>query len=76
MIEKWDLELPSREALFDIEYFDDDPQPFYRFARTLFPGSIRPSKMHRFLAALERQGKLLRNYTQNIDGLERVAGLT
>ena len=28
------------------------------------------------VAALEKRGKLLRNYTQNIDTLEQVAGLT
>ena len=30
--------------------------------------------MHRFVAALSNSGNLLRNYTQNIDGLEEIAG--
>jgi NAD-dependent histone deacetylase SIR2 len=29
-----------------------------------------PSPTHHFITALDRQGKLLRSYTQNIDGLE------
>lgn len=30
---------------------------------------------HRFIKALEDKGKLLRNYTQNIDTLENTAGI-
>jgi len=37
--------------------------------------SAEPSTFHTFLADLDGQGKLLRCYTQNIDGLESRAGL-
>lgn len=37
---------------------------------------MEPSDSHRFLALLEQQKKLLRVYTQNIDGLEEVAGVS
>jgi hypothetical protein len=48
----------------------------YTFAHALWPGdAIRPSLAHRFLVALAKQKKLLRVYSQNIDGLERAAGL-
>ena len=40
------------------------------------PGQFSPSPSHRFISALERRGKLLRNYTQNIDTLEQAAGIT
>ena len=69
------------EDLFDYEVFREDPRPFYKFAKTLyFPlGSdrrVEPSDSHRFLALLQRKGMLLRVYTQNIDGLEQVAGVS
>ena len=35
-----------------------------------------PTKFHRWLAELQREGRLLRVYTQNIDGLEMKAGLS
>jgi NAD-dependent SIR2 family protein deacetylase len=37
--------------------------------------SAEPSAFHNFLADLDGQGRLLRCYTQNIDGLESRAGL-
>ncbi|KAL5505110.1 hypothetical protein EMCRGX_G006491 [Ephydatia muelleri] len=68
-------ELPDPHAIFDIEYFRDDPHPFFKCAKELFPGQYTPSLSHRFVAALEKRGKLLRNYTQNIDTLEVAAGI-
>ncbi|EJW69884.1 hypothetical protein WUBG_19210, partial [Wuchereria bancrofti] len=41
----------------------------------LFPGRYEASMCHYFIKALEDSGKLLRNYTQNIDTLEQVAGI-
>lgn len=63
------------QSMFDIGYFARDPRPFYQFAREIYPGLFKPSLSHRFIKLLERKGKLLRNYTQNIDTLERVAGI-
>mmetsp|Transcript_32026 Transcript_32026/g.48701 ORF Transcript_32026/g.48701 Transcript_32026/m.48701 type:complete len:474 (-) Transcript_32026:153-1574(-) len=76
-----ELGLVCPEDLFDLECFQDDPSPFYKFAKALyFPlgndKRVEPSDSHRFLALLEKQGKLLRVYTQNIDGLEEVAGVS
>eukprot|EP00956_Cyclotella_meneghiniana_P028292 scaffold65295_cov71-Cyclotella_meneghiniana.AAC.5 len=70
-----ELGLSSPEDLFDIETFRDDPRPFFRFARNLYPGKIEQSPSHNFLAWLDRHNKLLRVYTQNIDGLEEQAGV-
>lgn len=58
-----------------IETFRDDPRPFFKFAHSLYPGSIEPGPSHKFLASLDRQKKLLRVYTQNIDSLEQLAGV-
>lgn len=67
--------LPDPQAMFDINYFAKDPRPFYKFAREIYPGQFKPSPCHRFIKMLEKKGKLLRNYTQNIDTLEQVAGI-
>ena len=63
--------IPSAELLFDLEFFEIDPQPFYKFASSLLPSDTQPSASHRFLEVLSGRKKLLRNYTQNVDGLER-----
>ncbi|KAI1316614.1 DHS-like NAD/FAD-binding domain-containing protein [Xylariaceae sp. FL0255] len=36
----------------------------------------RPTEAHRFIKDLRANGRLVRNYTQNIDGLEETAGLS
>ncbi len=68
-------DLPDPQAMFDINYFKKDPRPFFKFAREIYPGQFAPSPCHRFIRSLERHGKLLRNYTQNIDTLEQVVGI-
>ena len=70
------LALRDPQDLFDIRCFDDDPADFYKFAHALWPRkSVIPSLTHHFLAALDRAGRLLRVYTQNIDGLEKKANI-
>ena len=44
-------------------------------SQNLFPGNYIPSPSHRFIRLLEQKGKLRRNYTQNIDTLEQLAGI-
>ncbi|XP_061601226.1 NAD-dependent protein deacetylase sirtuin-1 [Cololabis saira] len=68
-------DLPDPQSMFDIEYFRRDPRPFFKFAKEIYPGQFQPSPCHRFISMLDKQGKLLRNYTQNIDTLEQVAGV-
>merc|ERR1719295_542669 len=68
-------DLPDPQAMFDINYFRKDPRPFFKFAREIYPGQFKPSPCHKFIRAIEKHGKLLRNYTQNIDTLEQVAGI-
>jgi len=62
--------------MFDMEYFRICPQTFYSFAHELYPSNYEPSPSHKFIKLLEDKGKLLRNYTQNIDTLEQKAGIT
>jgi NAD+-dependent protein deacetylase sirtuin 1 len=41
----------------------------------IYPGKYEPSLTHKFIRLLERKGKLLCCYTQNIDTLEQSAGI-
>ncbi|XP_049997046.1 NAD-dependent protein deacetylase sirtuin-1 isoform X2 [Alexandromys fortis] len=68
-------DLPDPQSMFDIEYFRKDPRPFFKFAKEIYPGQFQPSLCHKFIALSDKEGKLLRNYTQNIDTLEQVAGI-
>eukprot|EP01102_Stenamoeba_stenopodia_P019722 TRINITY_DN7515_c0_g1_i1.p1 TRINITY_DN7515_c0_g1~~TRINITY_DN7515_c0_g1_i1.p1 ORF type:complete len:624 (-),score=94.09 TRINITY_DN7515_c0_g1_i1:21-1892(-) len=68
--------LPRPEALFDLHYLFMNPRPFFEFAKELLPGRYPPSPTHRFLKLLEDKGKLLRLYTQNIDTLDYIVGIS
>ncbi|KAF2199511.1 NAD-dependent deacetylase sirtuin-2 [Delitschia confertaspora ATCC 74209] len=69
------LNLPYAEAVFDISYFRNNPHPFYTLAHELYPGRYRPTISHSFLKLLHQKGLLLKLFTQNIDCLEREAGV-
>uniref|UniRef100_A0A8B9KZ01 Deacetylase sirtuin-type domain-containing protein n=1 Tax=Astyanax mexicanus TaxID=7994 RepID=A0A8B9KZ01_ASTMX len=67
--------LPYAEAIFEINYFHHNPKPFFALAKELYPGNYQPNLTHYFIRLLHDKGQLLRMYTQNIDGLERMAGI-
>jgi NAD-dependent deacetylase sirtuin 2 len=67
--------LPYPEAIFDISYFPDHPEPFFSLASEMLPGKFIPTPAHYFCTLLHRKGIALRFFTQNIDGLEREAGV-
>uniref|UniRef100_A0AAY5EV79 NAD-dependent protein deacetylase n=1 Tax=Electrophorus electricus TaxID=8005 RepID=A0AAY5EV79_ELEEL len=67
--------LPYPEAIFQIDYFKKHPEPFFALARELYPGQFKPTLCHYFIRMLKDKGILKRCYSQNIDTLERVAGL-
>eukprot|EP00588_Corethron_pennatum_P019318 CAMPEP_0194319468 /NCGR_PEP_ID=MMETSP0171-20130528/15905_1 /TAXON_ID=218684 /ORGANISM="Corethron pennatum, Strain L29A3" /LENGTH=379 /DNA_ID=CAMNT_0039076681 /DNA_START=280 /DNA_END=1419 /DNA_ORIENTATION=+ len=76
-LQKYDL--PFAEAVFDLDFYRRNPRPFVSLARELWPrkrGGHKPTLAHCFLRLLERKGLLLRAYTQNIDGLEVLAGVS
>ncbi|XP_072495689.1 NAD-dependent protein deacetylase sirtuin-3, mitochondrial isoform X2 [Notamacropus eugenii] len=72
-LEQYDLPYP--EAIFELDYFSHNPKPFFTLAKELYPGNYKPNLAHYFLRLLHDKGLLLRLYTQNIDGLERAAGI-
>lgn len=69
------MNLPYPEAVFDISYFRNNPYPFYALAHELYPGKFRPTISHSFIRLLSDKGLLLKLFTQNIDCLEREAGV-
>lgn len=69
------LNLPYAEAVFDISYFRQNPEPFYTLAQELYPGKFRPTITHSFIRLLHDKGLLSKLFTQNIDCLERQAGV-
>jgi len=69
------LDLPYAEAVFDISYFRQNPDPFYVLAKELYPGKFYPTIAHSFVALLNEKSLLQMLFTQNIDCLERKAGV-
>lgn len=67
--------IPEPSAIFDVDYFWYDPRPFFCLAKSLYPGNYQPNYVHYFVKLLHDNGLLLRMYTQNIDGLERLADI-
>ena len=68
--------LPHPEAIFEMGFFRNNPEPFYTLAQELFPGDrYQPTTAHYFIKLLHEKGILLRCFTQNIDSLETQAGL-
>lgn len=65
--------------LFDAALFRDPTSTalFYTFMAELKTSIdlASPSSTHHFIKTLDTKGKLLRSYTQNIDGLEARVGL-
>lgn len=61
--------------MFDISYFRTNPLPFYALAHELYPAKYKPTIAHLFLRLLSDKGLLLKVFTQNIDCLEREAGV-
>ncbi|KAG6815901.1 hypothetical protein H0H87_010380, partial [Tephrocybe sp. NHM501043] len=69
------LKLPHPEAVFEINFFRSNPIPFYTLAAELYPGSFRPTPTHSFIKLLTSRNLLHTCFTQNIDTLERRAGV-
>ncbi|XP_043686014.1 NAD-dependent protein deacetylase sirtuin-2 isoform X2 [Vespula pensylvanica] len=72
-LEKYNL--PHPQAVFELDFFMENPEPFFTLAKQLLPEGFKPTLCHYFIRLLWEKGLLLRHYTQNIDTLERIAGL-
>jgi len=80
MAERPDLVAAGKtpEDLFSIQHFRKAPQDFYERLKGMYTSmeNVSPTPAHKFLRLLDERGVLLRCYTQNVDGLERKAGLS
>eukprot|EP00899_Mesostigma_viride_P018056 jgi/Mesvir1/26251/Mv01616-RA.1 len=72
-LQKYNLPVP--ESVFQLSFFRENPSCFFTLAKELFPGKHVPTPVHFFIKLLNDKGLLLRNFTQNVDTLERVAGV-
>nr|5OL0_A Chain A, Putative silent information regulator 2,Putative silent information regulator 2 [Leishmania infantum]5OL0_B Chain B, Putative silent information regulator 2,Putative silent information regulator 2 [Leishmania infantum] len=73
---KYNLEDPT--DAFSLTLLREKPEIFYSIARelNLWPGHFQPTAVHHFIRLLQDEGRLLRCCTQNIDGLEKAAGVS
>ncbi|KAI9371457.1 hypothetical protein BJX61DRAFT_534770 [Aspergillus egyptiacus] len=69
------LGLSDPQEVFDIHIFREDPSIFYSIAKDILPTEKKYSPTHAFIRLLQDKGKLLTNYTQNIDNIEANAGV-
>lgn len=69
------LGLSDPQEVFDIHIFREDPTIFYSIAKDILPTEKKYSPTHGFIRLLQDKGKLLTNYTQNIDNIEANAGV-
>ncbi|WPK23868.1 hypothetical protein PUMCH_001118 [Australozyma saopauloensis] len=69
------LGLSDPQEVFDLDIFRSDPSIFYSIAHMILPPDNVYAPLHKFIRLLQDKGKLLRNYTQNIDNLEANAGI-
>ncbi|KAJ5899136.1 NAD-dependent protein deacetylase h.t1.c1 [Penicillium taxi] len=69
------LGLSDPQEVFDIQIFREDPGIFFSIAKDILPTENKFSPTHGFIKLLQDKGKLLTNYTQNIDNIEANAGV-
>ncbi|KAJ5929455.1 hypothetical protein N7454_006405 [Penicillium verhagenii] len=69
------LGLSDPQEVFDINIFQEDPSIFFSIAKDILPTEKKYSPTHGFIKLLQDHGKLLTNYTQNIDNIEANAGV-
>ncbi|GMM38327.1 histone deacetylase [Saccharomycopsis crataegensis] len=71
------LDLPTPESVFDIDFFSENPQPFYSLCKDLHPTLVKfpPTRFHYFMKLTNDHNQLIRIFSQNIDTLERATGL-
>lgn len=70
------LGLTDPQEVFDLATFKEEPEIFYTVAHMILPPNDSYTLLHSFIKKLDDEGKLLRNYTQNIDNLEGNVGIS
>lgn len=70
------LPINDPQEVFSLDLFREDPTIFYTVAKDILPNTKKFSPTHAFIAMLQNKGKLLTNYSQNIDNIEANAGIS
>ncbi|KAL0481168.1 NAD-dependent protein deacetylase Sirtuin [Acrasis kona] len=73
-LQKYKLNHPT--DIFTLDYFLEKPHAFFELTKDFISKDYKPTSSHYFIKLLEDKSVLLRNYTQNIDGLEFKAGIS
>ncbi|CAH1406239.1 unnamed protein product [Nezara viridula] len=68
--------VPYPHALFEIRSFRKNPRALYKMIYPYLQGNYKPTLCHYFITLLQRKKILLKNYTQNADDLEKLAGIS
>ena len=72
-----EFNLPSPESIFDIEFFKEKPEAFYKLANGFLDmNKFKATYVHHFCKMLLDKGYVKYYLTQNIDNLEEQAGFT
>ena len=50
------FDLPYPEAIFQLDYFKEHPEPFFAMAKELYPKTFEPTPCHYFLRLLHQKG--------------------
>ncbi|KAF8201200.1 DHS-like NAD/FAD-binding domain-containing protein [Mycena galopus ATCC 62051] len=64
------------QDIFTLSYFKQNPKPFYQVVSQLYGGAYRPTLTHSFIRLLEKKRVLNACWSQNVDDLERLAGVS
>ena len=70
------FDLPYPEAIFDLSYFTENPEPFFQLTREMLSLYPQPTRCHEFISQLEQSKKISTIITQNSDMLHYYAGST
>lgn len=71
-----EYDMPYFQAIFERKYFDKNPKPLFGLLKEMLAKDYKPTVAHYFVKLLEEKGILLKHITQNVDGLERLAGVS
>jgi hypothetical protein len=63
-LQKYDL--PTPQSIFELDYFRERPDAFYRLCAELWPDNYAPTPTHHFITELHARGLLRRCFTQVI----------
>ncbi|KAJ7773527.1 histone deacetylase-like protein [Mycena olivaceomarginata] len=76
IMRKSNISVPRPQDIFTLSYFKKNPKPFYQVVSQLYGGAYRPTLTHSFIRLLEKKRILNACWTQNVDDLERLAGVS